>query len=252
MSRFKIVNLIDKIFVSIAVFLIIYAWINFFVRDLITTFIISLVFSFAVVFLLYFFINKKQTKISTNKKNLEDINEKHLAFRLMSNEEKLRLIYDIISTQYEKKLDGKTTVILATHIEKLSQNDLINIICEVDEKFDTIEIICNEYQPNIRLDILSGKKIKLVDKNKLYKDYFEKANIFPDLNKINTKINKPTFKEILKNFFLPHKAKSYFFCGLILIFSSIILPYHYYYIIFGTVLLIFAILCKIYPLIHRD
>ena len=43
MSRFKIINLFDKIFVTSAIFLIIFAWINFYIRDLYTTFILSII-----------------------------------------------------------------------------------------------------------------------------------------------------------------------------------------------------------------
>ena len=94
--------------------------------------------------------------------------------------------------------------------------------------------------------------ILLITKEKLFIDYFSKYQIYPDESKINTSITKLKFKDILNGLFIPEKAKSYFFCGLILIFSSIILPYHLYYIIFGSLLLIFSIICKILPKIRQN
>ena len=82
MSKYRIVNLIDKIFISVAIFLIIYAWINFYIRNLWTTFFLSLIFTFAVLFILFYFTEKKQNKLSLNKKNVDDMNKYFLAFLL--------------------------------------------------------------------------------------------------------------------------------------------------------------------------
>jgi len=61
---------------------------------------------------------------------------------------------------------------------------------------------------------------------------------------------KFNIKTLALNLFVPQKAKSYLFCGSILIFSSIILPYNYYYIIVGSMLLMFGIICKLLPKIR--
>ena len=263
MSKFKIINLFDKIFISISIFLIIYAWINFYIRNLWTTFILSLIFSSACIFVLYYFLNKKQEKISLTKKNIEEMNKYFLAFRLTPRKDKLNLLYKILSKDYEAKLDNETltyikdnekhTIIIATHIERINENELINLIDEYsDLDADIIDIICSDVNSNINSNIFFDKKIQFVSKRELYVNYFLKYQIFPDDSKINTSITKIKFKDILNSMFLPEKAKSYFFCGLILIFSSIILPYHIYYIIFGSLLLIFSIVCKILPKIKKD
>lgn len=262
MSKFKIINLFDKVFVSIAIFLTCYAWINFYIRNLWSTFILSLILSFAIVFLLYHFLDKKQAKNQTKKKTIENTNTYYLAFRLLSNEKKLDLINTILSKKYkterhEKYLiltqdNKKNIVVLATNFEKITENDLFNILSEYNDiDFDEINIICNQFLPNINTKIFNNKKINLIDKNKLYSDYFEDSKIYPNIENLDKHITKFNWRNLIKNFFLPNKAKSYFFCGLILIFSSIILPYHVYYIIFGSVLMIFSIVCKILPKLQQ-
>lgn len=263
MSKFKIVNLFDKIFVSVSIFLIIYAWLNFYIRNLFSTFILSLIFSSAIIFVLYYFLNKKHERVKLNKKSTDEMNKSFLSFRLTPKKEKLDLLYQIFSREYETKLDNgilsyvkdekKHIVLIATHIDRINENELINLVDEfVNLDFDVIDIICQDVSQNINSNIFIDKKIVFLTKEKLYTDYFSKYSIFPDDSKIDTSITKLKFRDILKNFFLPEKARSYFFCGLILIFSSIILPYHIYYILFGSTLLIFAIVCKLLPKIKKN
>lgn len=257
MSKFKIINLLDKVFVSVSVFLIIYAWINFYIRDLWTTFILSLFFSFACVFLLFYLLNKRQVKRLTSKKKIEDIDEKFLAFKLLNKVDKIKLLNSILKNKYDTIVkcnkiyltkENKThCYIIATHLTKITQEDLLNLLDEHNFNTDYLHIVCSEYISNLHTKIFKDKEIYLINKEKLYVDYFEKFNTFPSCENINTKVIKLKFSDILKQFFLPHKAKSYFICGLILIFSSIILPYHAYYVVYGSMLLLFAVLCKILP-----
>ncbi len=257
MSRFKIVNLIDKLFISTAVFLIVFAWINFYIRNLWTTFILSIIFSGALLFVIFYISDKKKSKISQSKSENEKFNKYILAFRLTPKQKKYQLLYEILKNRYEttltnnlliyKKDNKRHLVIIATYIEKLSDNDIINLIDEylIDE-IDCLDIICNQ-NISTRKNFLNNLEINIIDSEKLYTDYFIASNTYPNLENLNQNISKTSFKTIIKNMFIPERAKSYFFCGLILIFSSIILPYHYYYLIFGSTLLLFSIACKLIP-----
>lgn len=256
MSKFKIVNLFDKIFITISTFLIIYAWINFFIRDLYVTFFLSLIFSFAVVFLLFFYLNKKNEKGSLVKNHTKEVEEKFLAFRLLNKNEKIELINQIISknhkTQvvnncifYRDEFCSTHLTIIATEYEKITFHELLNILENSKKDIDNIEIICSSFDPTINTQILKNANIKFTTKKELYDEYFFKNSIFPDCSILNTEKQKFSVKKIAKNFFTPNKSKGYFLCGLVLIFSSIILPYHYYYLIFGTILLTFSIICKL-------
>ena len=104
MSKYRFVNLIDKIFVTVAIFLIVYAWINFYIRSLWTTFLLRIVFTFAIVYVIYFLLNKKQTNLAVSKKHNEDINNAFLAFKLTNKNEKYKLINSILQKEYETKL----------------------------------------------------------------------------------------------------------------------------------------------------
>lgn len=261
MTRFWLVNLIDKIFVTVAVFLIIFAWINFYINNLWTTFLLSLIFSFAIVFLLYYFLGKKQEKVNFSKQEIDEMNKCFLAFRLMNRADQQNLIKKLLIEEkrcnetdiliknkklfYKDEL-GNHLIIIATNTPKIDDNEFINLINEYYEnKFDCYEIICNECYV-LNKNILKDKKITFITQKDLYKR-LKASNLCPNTEFLNLSSTKFKFKDIAKSMFLPSKAKSYFLCGLILIFSSIILPFNFYYIIIGSMLMLFAIICKILP-----
>ncbi|MFQ6752173.1 MAG: hypothetical protein ACLRFL_01225 [Clostridia bacterium] len=256
MSKFRIINLIDKLFISITTFLIIFAWINFYIRSLWTSFIFSLIFSASILFLLNYLINKKRTKTNQKKENIAKINDNFLYFFLTPYEEKLKLLHSILSIDYSSNLkhnmltytkdNQKHLLIVSKNFNKLTNSDTLELIQEYrDLDCEVIDIICSEFESNINTKIFKNKEINLINKTKLYNDFFEKYNTFPTSENIDKNVNKLTLKSILKNFFLPQKAKSYFFCGLLLIFSSLIIPYNAYYIIVGSMLLTFSLICKL-------
>lgn len=256
MSKFRIINLIDKLFISLCVFLIIYAWINFYIRNLWATFILSLIFSFAVLFVLFFMLGKRQEKFSNSKKENEEFNKTILAFRLTPRKEKYKLLCSILKINHKTELvdsnliyyvgEEKHLVIIATHVEKLTETDIISIIDEnYFEGVNCIDIVCNVYAGN-RLNFVKNLKINIVNNRTLYAD-FCKTGILPNMDILDSDITKLSIKDIAKNMLQPAKAKAYFLCGLVLIFSSIILPYHYYYLIFGSMFMLFSIICKLMP-----
>lgn len=255
MSKFKIVNLLDKIFVTIALFLIIFAWINFYLHSLWTSFVLSTLISIALIYVLYFFINRKQIRIANKKADEEVVNFNFLAFKLSIKDEKINLLNQIYSKTsktsinngvlYYKQENTIHQVIIATHMDKLDQHILLNILDSQATNADCYDIICEKVDL-INLNIYANKKVEIINKEKLYK-LFVNSNIYPNVNNLAKNISKAKFKDVVRQIFAPPKSKSYFFCGLILIFSSIILPYHYYYIVFGSMLLLFSIICKILP-----
>jgi len=131
-------------------------------------------------------------------------------------------------------------------LDTLTQNDLLSLLDEfLDVKTDVIDIVCNENK-TINTDIFTNKKIEIINKSTLY-NLFKLAEIYPEAKNLNLKSNKIHLKDIILSMFTPRKAKSYFLCGLVLIFSSIILPYHVYYVVVGSMLMLFSVICKILP-----
>lgn len=260
MSKYKLVNLFDKIFVTIAVFLIVYAWINFFIRSLQVTFVLSLVFTFGIVFLIFHFYNRKKEKSSNLKAYYKDIETCFVAFKLMSKSEQFYLLNSILSKEHKTRIlqnsivtknnQSKQLYLFALENEKLNEYNFLTLLQGV-KNVDIINIICADFENNINTKILKDVKINFINKKTLYDQFFLKHNTYPNKDFLHTKSEHKKLKDVAKNFFIPKRAKAFFFSGLILIFSSIILPYHTYYLIFGTTLLIFSIVCKLLPKFRR-
>lgn len=260
MSRFRIVNIFDKVFVSCCVFLITYAWFNFFIRNLWFSFFASLVLSSAILFLSFYLLEKKNTKKCLSKKRIEDIEKTFLGFKLMPLIEKLNLIKSIISENSNAELFEDSILIksgqelhqiFVTTTEKfLSEQSFFNILEKRQKNIKKLYIICENFNTNLNINLVSNLDIQIVDKTIFFDEYISNSSVLIDTSILNYKTKK-TIKQMCKNFFIPIKSKQYFFCGLILIFSSLILPYKTYYLICGTLLLTFAILCKLQPVISN-
>lgn len=252
MSKYKIVNIIDRIFISVCVFLLFFAWINFYVRDLRLTFIFALLASFSVCFLLFLFFSKKQAKANQTKAQIEMIEKNFLAFVLQPNQERLDNLAKVYGTEKSSKngflSENKNLYFVSTETETLDKDKYLSIIAQAQNlDFETLFIICGESTQPLNLQILKNKTVKIINKTQLYADFKNKnIDIISNCN-FNLSPPKLSWKDIAKNIFAPHKAKSYFVCGLILLFSSVVLPYNFYYIIFGSMLMLFALICKILP-----
>ena len=248
MSRFKIVNIIDNVFVYFIIFLISLAWFNFYLSSFVLSVFLSLFLSFITFTCIKLIKNKKENKklqLLTKENEIENFS---LNFQLYSNNQKIRLIskllpndfeYKFINNRIEYDINDKHFIILVeNNIECLNKNMLLNIIQPYITKSDNIIVFCNDYDTNCEKFAKNIKniKIKLLNKSNLYelclKNYI----------KINEKIK---IKDIFKGFFSKNHSKGFFFSGIILILTSFIIRFTSYYIIFSSILLIFSLICSI-------
>ena len=173
----------------------------------------------------------------------------------MSVKEKLNIINQILNLDFETKKTSKNIIykkenlthclVVATNFSSITQEDLINIIEQNNKKVDCIEIICNEVGGNVNANLIKNLKINFINKAELYNEFFVKSNIYPNTSILNEKEFKLNWKNLIKNILQEQKTKRYFILGFVLIFSSLILPFKTYYLIFGTGFLVCSILCKL-------
>ena len=173
MSKFFIINLIDKIFITCAVFLIVFAWINFYLQNIRLSFFLSLIFSFSIIFILFYFWNKKNNKTKSLKEKAENIEKYFFAFKTLSKKRQYQLMFTILSktTPCQVKCDcltfkknDKSSVIKTYSNYTISQNFLFEILSETNEYFDELFIICENVSDGLNLNIFKNKKIHIIDK----------------------------------------------------------------------------------------
>lgn len=99
---------------------------------------------------------------------------------------------------------------------------------------------------------LSDKCAKLICQTNIVwvQDYdcyllMKERNIFPINEQKNEAIQKHKFKQSFMQALARKKAKPYFFYGVLLLFSSFIMPYSLLYCIIGTISIVLALICLI-------
>ncbi|MBO5910191.1 MAG: hypothetical protein J6Q15_01640 [Clostridia bacterium] len=111
-----------------------------------------------------------------------------------------------------------------------------------------LTIFCSYYTQDVKTisKAFKNKQIELITLDQLF-EIFASKNIKIDTSHIDINSHKITIKEILKNTITRNKSKGYFISGLVILFSSIIIPYRIYYVMFSSILFILSLICRIRP-----
>lgn len=252
MSKFKFINLIDTIFISITVLLIFFAWIQFFIKNIILSLIIGSLLAITTILCVKTLKNKKLSKLEINSNNNTNLAKFKIAIQSLPSIKISNILKKLIPTSLTatiKKGDiiftknNEINIYTFYFSEQLSENKLLEII--KSKKANCITIFCISYTESA--DIISkaftNLKIKLITLDQLYK-ICEANNISVNTEHIDLTSHKIHLKDILKGFISPNKSKGYFISGLITLLTSLIIPYRIYYVIFSSILFILCLICK--------
>lgn len=249
MSKFKLINILDKVFIAFTLFLILFALIQFFVGSFGLSLFLSLVVT-ASFLCVFHFVKRKiyNTKQAKQVATLE-AESCYLNFAMMSTQRQLSLIKKFVPAEKCPVIKSghieckNQIVVVAPSSQELNKNAFVDCIKNCWSTKKEIVIFANSFSTDtIDFAKTLNKKIILLDKNNFY--------LLCENNKITFKnnfknIEKIKFKDIFINFFDKKHAKGFFFSGFVLIFTSFIIPFKNYYLIFGIILLIFSLVCKI-------
>lgn len=237
---------------------------RFFDVPLAFSLILSFVFGFAAAYLLSVHI-KKREKVFALKKS-EETEKNSLCFYLSLCDDKElteflrpRLPFLLSAVDGEKILDSNEQQTTDEKTEELPLR-LSNYSFFPCFRFQelTADDIAKEYQklkgeisPVILCDKLSddGKSlceklsVPIVDGNLLYRAFKDHSAI-PDEFPIQT--TTPIKRKLRNISFAKSNSKRFFLSGVLLVISSVFIPYPIYYLIFGSLLLITAVLVRIF------
>ncbi len=255
MSKFKLVNILDTIFVCLAVFLIVFAWVQFFVKQFALSLFISLLLAGCIIFIIHLLKSKKRIKYQLKQKQNEDFIKFKLAIQTLPNPRLISYIKKLIPESYNPKTIKGDLVFVQNNTEhlftfyyasQLTESKLLDLI--KTKKTHNLTIFCSSCDKSIVPIAYAFKTIKIgiIDLEQLY-EIFANNNILLDTSHIDLTKTKLSFKDILKNSLSRSHAKGYFISGIILLFTSLIIPFKLYYILFSSTLFILTILCLIKP-----
>jgi len=249
MTKTKLAIILDNIFISIISFIVLSLWLNKYIKNAIYSLIISIILSILLFIILFKHSLKKHNILTLKNKDLKFaekcfeellftnqkstisyfeklLNASHIKNNIFSNEKsyfyvnvKLPLtnIDFVIANEFYLENDkGKPLIFICKNTDK-SFDDLNNSSPISFNTYTSIELFSLMKETNIfPIDINTNKKSTL--------------NIKKLRNKFSTSLNRKQFKNFLIS-------------GLSLIILSIFIPYSYYYLFFGSLLLIFSIIC---------
>lgn len=252
MSKFKFINILDFIFISIGILLIFFAWINFFIRNIFLSFLFSVFLSAVTIFFVIYFKNRKINKSNLKTNEQLSIAKFKFAIQSSSSAKLVSILKQLVPKNCITKVklgniffteNGKERVFIPFYSQDLNDTLLLNLIKNIN--ISNITIFCSNYTKEAKYisSIFNNKTITLVSLDDLYSLTSQKK-IKVDTENIDLTKPKVSIKEILKNSIRKDKAKGYFISGLVLLFTSLIIPYKIYYVIFSSILILLSILCK--------
>jgi len=255
MSKFKFINLVDYVFLLFTIFLIVFAWVQYFVRNILFSFLISAFITLAIMWIIGWFKCKKRTLSQNQIEENKSLSLFKLAIQTLPNSKltsliKLLLPIDIqIKTSKGDILFEKENIshlITFQFAEDLTESKLLEIIKQ--KSATHLTIIGTNFNPEVQTlsKAFTNKTIELISLEQLFKICNNK-NIKLDTSNIDINNPKTSIKELFKNSLSRNKSKGYFISGLVLLFTSLIIPYKVYYVMFSSILFVLSILCRFKP-----
>lgn len=255
MSKFKFVNIIDTVFVSVATFFIVFAWIQFFVKALMLSLLLSIIITISILFVFRWLktkkYNTKQNQLNTSSR----LAHFKLGIQTMPSTQLTALLKKVLPSHYLPKInkgdinfikDNNNHTFTFYYSGELNEAKLLELI--KTKKTNNLTIFCSNYNNDVKLiaNAFKNKHISLISLDQLF-EIFNSKNIEIDTSHIDLNKHKITLKEIIKNSISRQKSKGYFISGLILLFTSLIIPYKIYYVVFSSILFLLSLLCRLKP-----
>ena len=252
---YKIVpKIIDYTVLSLCLILIFFCWIRFYTQNVTLSIILAIITTICLVFFIYICQYKKQTKTDLSKQKKKFAEEFAFQISFCSQDFILQYFYKALKTKYPNIkqnndyliLDDNTIFVPFFQKDCLQIPELKSLLINVLDKNKDIVICCKEkdVQINTLVGNILNRKIKVLD---IYGTFMEKYLDYEiEIPKvIETEKPKLKFKQILKFAFSRERTKNYLLLGLLLIFYSLFVLYKIYYLISGSILLIFAIITRL-------
>ena len=255
MSKFKFVNILDTIFISFAIFFIIFAWVQFFLKNFMLSLILSAFLSLGLILTIRNFKYRKYTSYQLDINKKISLSHFKLAIQTMPTSKLVSIIKSLLPAKYMAKTYKDDITFIKNDIKniftfyyanELNESTLLNIINT--HQTPHLTIFCSTYSQDVKIiaNAFKNMQISLVNLEELF-EIFNKHSIQLDTSHIDLNKHKITIKEILKNSISRNKSKPYFISGLVLLFTSLIIPYRLYYVIFSSILFSLSLICRFKP-----
>lgn len=242
MVKSKFARFIDTFVFFSGIFIVSFAWINKYIKMTLLSFFITFVISLIVGKIVWNLSTKNSNKKSLKMQELK-FAENCIDYLSLHPANGLCFFNKLIddSQIVDNYLVCNNTI---HYFDYSSDQTTTNTLVKLTNKLK------NGEKAFLYSSKLSEKCTKLINQTSVVwvQDYdcfllMKEKNLYPITQQINEKVKKQKIKQALLNSFTRKKAKPYFLYGLLLLFSSFVMPYSLLYCIVGSVSIAFALIC---------
>lgn len=250
MKKSKLSLLFDFLFGVSAVFLVVFVWTRYFLHDFWLTIVLSVIISFCVCSLYYFVGRKKRKKLEISKSEVKKISDISTYFLLSTKTETLKTFLNFLPKEKNPKIKSdmilceKTALRPLYHSTEITDKDVIESYAKIkNTAFEKLIICCKSASAKAKeiAGLISSKEILILTEVDAYKKIYLPVDFNPPIIEVSPKNKQNNLKNLASVAFNKKRTKDYFIVSVILFFSSFILRYNIYYLIWSTVTCSFAL-----------
>lgn len=250
MKSNKLSLVLDLIFGTSFVFLICFIWARYFLHNLSLAILFSGIITFCVVGIFYFVKSKKSEKQKVSKTDLAKAHDISTYFLLCTKQETLKEFEKILSKNHDVKIKSDMLIFDKVAIRPLylsteiTDKDVLDSFSKIKNiSIQKVIICCLSASAKAReiANIIKDKTITIFTEYDAYKNIFKPANFSVEMPKPPKLKARQRFLKYGQIAFNKSRTKSYFLVAVIMLFSSFIMRYNIYYLVFATITTILAL-----------
>jgi len=251
----KLASLSNLIARSFIVFIISYLWLTFYIRSLLTVFLLAFGIMLAVNLLFRFFARKRNARAVLNKQQREHVAQIALQLKFQGRTKTLKLLREALDktnmgyrnvTATQRKLviqnaDKKVNLFPLFNVEPTIK-DIIECLKSTNKGAETYICATNFSPEVIGFANSLDASVTLMDVASVYTEILLPAETYPEVVIEMKSKAKLTWSQLRCMVFNRRKVKTYVFLGFIILATSFIVRFNIYYIVVATILFSFALL----------
>ena len=247
MKKLAISVLFDTAFAICVTFIILFV-IFYYYLPVNYSFIFSIIFAIFVGIFTFTRLKDKRIK-SVYKKDEEKLKDKLITQLCFMTTQKqlteLSKAYMLTGAKIHRLpngivIDNKSVIVPLFTFNVVTPQDLLDVKRKVKSNLPITVFGVNfdDSAKNFALKL----DITLKTENDAY-ELFKSANYYPEI-KIELNTSKQSVKLLLREFLSKRNVKNYFLTGIMLLILAFFTPFKFYYVLFGCILLVFAVFVK--------
>lgn len=260
MKKFQIMNIVNMLFRLTIIFLICLVWCRYFIKTLWISITVTCILTILIDFIFHFFNKRKHGKIQIKKEEQNLIEEYTNTFIFSTQQQNLQFFNELAATKHSSKIYGGKVIINHTNIKIalftcFSFKDFTtDNLVEIYNKCKNVNriIVCTNTVEDKAYSLAKTLNIEtiILDKESVYTKLLKQYNYFPHTTSLKT-AEKTKINDVLSYALNKNRTKGYFFSSIVLLFSSLIVPYKLYYVIFASLLLVLSFVSFVNPKFNK-